>query len=148
MSTSYNAYVIYGIKLPFGSLKTRRPHPLWKIHKFDPETGEKVSQFIEKQVYGEDIIDSIPERNHCKSNVVVHSNQCENTAYFGRVLAECGEYARSFHTPWSCVINDDLLGERDKEIVREDVVAGFKKHLPDLKITPDMFKKYLVLVIS
>jgi hypothetical protein len=46
MSTSYSASVIYGYCLPGSELIRSKPHPLWGKHKFDPDTGEKVTRTI------------------------------------------------------------------------------------------------------
>lgn len=50
MSTAYSASVIYGYRLPADELSRKTPNPLWGKHKFDPNTGEKVEQFIQHDI--------------------------------------------------------------------------------------------------
>ncbi len=49
MSTSYSASVIFGYCLPASKLERLTPHPLWGKHKFDPDTGEQVTQFVRSE---------------------------------------------------------------------------------------------------
>jgi hypothetical protein len=47
MSTSYNAVVLYGLTVEVAALTRPIPNPLWGKHKFDPETGERVTKMLE-----------------------------------------------------------------------------------------------------
>jgi len=50
MSTNYSASVVYGYPLSHDDLTKRTPNPLWGKVKFDPETGEKIAQYIETDI--------------------------------------------------------------------------------------------------
>ncbi len=50
MSTCYSAIVMFAYALPKEELNRSKPNPLWGKHKFDPETGDKVVQFIEDEI--------------------------------------------------------------------------------------------------
>ncbi len=50
MSTSFTAVAFYGYSLPHSELTRRKPHPLWGKVKFDPDTGSKVTQYVEERI--------------------------------------------------------------------------------------------------
>lgn len=50
MSTNYSAIAFYGYSLPRNELTRQQPNPLWGKVKFDPDTGDKVTQFIDEEV--------------------------------------------------------------------------------------------------
>ena len=50
MSTTYTAIAFYGYSLPRSELTLSKPNPLWGKVKFDPNTGDKVTQFIEEEI--------------------------------------------------------------------------------------------------
>ncbi len=50
MSTSYHAHAFYGYSFPKADLTQRVPNPLWGKVKFDPNTGVKVTQFVETDI--------------------------------------------------------------------------------------------------
>jgi hypothetical protein len=50
MSTCFSASVLFGYALSEDELTIQTPHPLWGKAKFDPNTGHKVTQFIESEV--------------------------------------------------------------------------------------------------
>lgn len=50
MSTSYYAKTFYGYSLPRSELSRKIPNLLWGQCKFDPNTGEKVTQFITEKI--------------------------------------------------------------------------------------------------
>ncbi len=50
MSTTYSASVVYGYTLSRDDLVKRTPNPQWGKVKFDPDSGEKVTQFTESKI--------------------------------------------------------------------------------------------------
>lgn len=54
MSTSYTATVLYGYPIP---LTSERPNPLFGKHRFDPETGAKVTKTITDRVEIDEIVE-------------------------------------------------------------------------------------------
>lgn len=50
MSTTYSASVVYGYPLSKDDLIKRTPNLLWGKVKYDPDTGDKVVQFIETDI--------------------------------------------------------------------------------------------------
>lgn len=50
MSASYSSSLCYGILFEKNDLTTSIPHPLYGKFKFDPDTGIKVSEYIENHI--------------------------------------------------------------------------------------------------
>lgn len=144
MSTSYNAYVIFGVRLTVDDLTVRSPHPLWGVHKFDPNNGKKVTQFIEERVYGDDIIDAVESWIVEEADLVSILNNREDAYYIGQQLAELGLWNQE--KPFADL--DSVLRGGEEEGVKTTLRLALQKKLPDLVVTDDMFKKYVVLVVS
>ena len=63
MSTNYYAQVVYGYPFERGDLVKKTPNPLWGKAKFDPETGDRVEQFIEEDFDLYEIVKSRKAKN-------------------------------------------------------------------------------------
>lgn len=50
MSASCSSSLCYGILFEKNELTTSIPHPLYNKFKFDPDTGKKVSEYIETHI--------------------------------------------------------------------------------------------------
>jgi hypothetical protein len=55
MSADYYAQVLYGIQVPANTFEVTVPNPLWGKCKFDPDTGEKVTEYITTYQDGESV---------------------------------------------------------------------------------------------
>jgi hypothetical protein len=57
MSVSYSAKVFWGVRIEDDDLQVRKPNPKWDGGKtrFDPQTGEKITQDIVTKLYADDL---------------------------------------------------------------------------------------------
>lgn len=87
MSTNYTAATFYGYSLPRSELTRSKPNPLWGKVKFDPDTGDKVTQSIVEEIELE--LDTGDCLKHMKSFTRFDSGyEDEDYAVLGVQLAE------------------------------------------------------------
>ncbi len=61
MSISISVCVMFGYALDKSDLIRRTPNPLFGKHKFDPDSGDKVTKFVEREIeLGLDCGDNLP----------------------------------------------------------------------------------------
>lgn len=46
MGTTYSARVVFGIKVSNDELNKKTPNPMWGVHRYDPQSGRPVKEFI------------------------------------------------------------------------------------------------------
>ena len=59
MSVNYYARVVFGYPIEGSARTIRKPNPLFGLAKFDPNTGNRVEQYITKQIDLEELIDEL-----------------------------------------------------------------------------------------
>lgn len=80
MSVDFYATPFFGIVLEESDLQSRTPNLLWKKHKFDPETGEKIEQFKIEDIDKDELAE--------KFNLDVYSGTEGHCIYFGKKLGK------------------------------------------------------------
>lgn len=140
MSTTYRAYVIFGVKLHDSDLVIKTPDPLWGVHKFNPESGEKVERFITKKIYADPIVEGLSD----ETDVYEYPVYCpqEDSVFLGHVLREVGGYS----DPQSAVIPEYSADERNNIV--QALLPRLKQFLPHLTFTEKDFKMYVVMYVG
>ena len=89
MSANFYAYVIHGYPFETDDLVVRTPNPLWGKSKFDPETGQKVEQYLEEDIDLESVVSKIRPQS---TKIRVVGTTCDknfgNTKIVGFLLAD------------------------------------------------------------
>lgn len=116
MSTSYSASVIFGYALPEDELTIQSPHPLWGKAKFDPETGGKVTQFIEREIELPGLPYGGEELPHWKT---FKREDRGETVLLGVVLADTGDLSYGDSDPMQLTSLSDPMRARVEAEVRK-----------------------------
>lgn len=138
MSTSYSAILLFGIRLDEEDLKIKTPHPLWGKHKFDPDTGEKVTQFIEKSVCADELVDGLS--TSYVDDCAVYAHDGDEQVFLGHTIAE----VECFRSDSQSVVPGDC-DPSTKEAVINALTQRLHEQLPQLEFSREDFKTYLVL---
>lgn len=140
MSTSYSAYVIFGIRLNKSDLCIKTPHPLWGIHKFDPENGKKVEQFIKKEIYADELVNGLTQS--FINDYAIHAYR-DDQVFLGHVISEVDGWGNNGQS--------NIARDCDPE-VKERVIAvltqRLHEQLPHFKFDREDFKPYLILYVG
>lgn len=111
MSTAYSASVLYAYALPRSELERHIPNPLWGKVKFDPDTGDKVTQFIEEEVEL-----TLEEGDNLKAMTRFTRVDSEDTIMLGVLLDETGDLNYGDREPQRL----NLLSLTDRDAVERE----------------------------
>lgn len=136
MSISARAIVIYGYTLSSSELVRRTPHPLWGTHRFDPQTGDKVTQFIETDIdLGLDSGENLPGMTRFTRFDIGHEGN--HPIVLGIKLAQTGDLMYGYRDPAGFA----LLSDADCFVAQEQVKKLLDK--AGLKLDPSRIGYYL-----
>ena len=128
MSASYHAFAIHGYPIPKSALSIATLNPLWGKHKFDPNTGKKVEEFLVRKVYLDDIA--------AKHGLEVFETTDQGEQFVGKQLAKVniGEGGKE-SAPFS--LYTSLQANQSKQILDVCQELG-------ISFQPDRYTAYLI----
>ncbi len=128
---------MYGYDLPASELESHQPNPLWGKHKFDPETGAKVTQFIEDN---RELC--IEDGEHLAKMTRFTRRDSGSSILLGIVIAETGDLSYRADDPEKL----EMLSEADCAKVKTEVEKIL--HKADLTFEPDHMGYHLVSYVG